>query len=151
MRASIVLPPGRLTFCATCEVALARLIDEVALVVLFVDAHGTPASRGEAPVPIEHRDGGGAFGMARAGDEVVQLYLMDQVSSVTRPVKELRGFARVTLKPGESTAVSFTLGPAELSLIDRRMHRVVEPGRFEIMVGTSATPTLTTTLDVFAR
>jgi len=85
---------------------------------------------------------------ARAGDEVVQLYIHDQVSSVTRPVKELRGFARVTLKPGESQNVSFTLGPEELSLIDRRMQRVVEPGRFDIMVGTSASPVLTATLDV---
>ncbi|HEY1305454.1 MAG TPA: glycoside hydrolase family 3 N-terminal domain-containing protein [Vicinamibacterales bacterium] len=88
---------------------------------------------------------------SRAGDEVVQLYIRDQVSSVTRPVKELRGFARVTLKPGESKNVSFSLGPEELSLIDRRMQRVVEPGRFDIMVGTSATPALTATLDVIAR
>ena len=87
----------------------------------------------------------------RAGDEVVQLYIRDQVSSVTRPVKELRGFERVTLKPGESKRVSFTLGPDELSLIDRRMRRVVEPGRFDVMVGTSATAILTGTLDVVAR
>jgi beta-glucosidase len=85
---------------------------------------------------------------SRTGDEVVQLYIRDQVSSVTRPVKELRGFARVTLKPGESQNVSFTLGPEELSLIDRRMQRVVEPGRFDIMVGTSGSPLLTATLDV---
>ena len=88
---------------------------------------------------------------ARPGDEVVQLYIRDQVSSVTRPVKELRGFARVTLQPGGATTVSFTLGSDELSLIDRRMQRVVEPGRFDIMVGTSATPALTATLDVVAR
>ena len=87
----------------------------------------------------------------RLGDEVVQLYIRDQVSSVTRPVKELRGFARVTLQPGASQTVRFTLGPEELSLIDRRMQRVVEPGRFDIMVGTSATPALTATLDVVAR
>jgi beta-glucosidase len=87
----------------------------------------------------------------RAGDEVVQLYIRDQVSSVTRPVKELRGFERVTLKPGESKRVTFTLGPDELSLIDRRMRRVVEPGRFDVMVGTSATAILTGELDVVAR
>jgi beta-glucosidase len=87
----------------------------------------------------------------RAGDEVVQLYIRDQVSSVTRPVKELRGFERVTLNPGESKRVSFTLGPDELSLIDRRMRRVVEPGRFDVMVGTSATAILTGALDVVAR
>jgi beta-glucosidase len=88
---------------------------------------------------------------SRAGDEVVQLYIRDQVSSVTRPVKELRGFERVSLKPGESKTVTFTLGHDELSLIDRQMHRIVEPGRFDIMVGTSATPSLTATLDVVAR
>jgi len=88
---------------------------------------------------------------SRAGDEVVQLYIRDQVSSVTRPLKELRGFERVSLKPGDSKTVIFTLGPDELSLIDRQMHRIVEPGRFDIMVGTTATPILTTTLDVVAR
>ena len=86
----------------------------------------------------------------RAGDEVVQMYIRDQVSSVTRPVKELRGFARVTLKPGEATSVRFTLGPDELSLIDRALRRVVEPGRFDVMVGTSSGTTLTATLDVVA-
>jgi beta-glucosidase len=101
---------------------------------------------GRTEVTVRVRNSG-----ARAGDEVVQLYIRDQVSSVTRPVKELRGFARVTLQPGESKSVSFTLGPDELSLIDRRMQRVVEPGRFDIMVGTSATPALTATLDVVAK
>ena len=88
---------------------------------------------------------------SREGDEVVQLYIRDQVSSVTRPVKELRGFERVSLKPGESKMVTFTLGPDELSLIDRRMQRVVEPGRFDIMIGTSASSLVTASLDVVAR
>jgi beta-glucosidase len=88
---------------------------------------------------------------SRVGDEVVQLYIRDQVSSVTRPVKELRGFERVTLEPGASKRVTFTLGPDELSLIDRRMQRVVEPGRFDVMVGTSSMTTLTAALDVAAR
>ena len=101
---------------------------------------------GRTEVTVRVRNSG-----ARAGDEVVQLYIRDQVSSVTRPVKELRGFARVTLQPGESTTVGFTLGPDELSLIDRRMQRVVEPGRFDIMVGTSSATTLTAALDVVAR
>ena len=87
----------------------------------------------------------------RAGDEVVQLYIHDVVSSVTRPAKELRGFERVTLKPGESKTVTFALGPAELSLIDRDMRRVVEPGRFDVMVGTSSTTLTTATLDVVER
>jgi beta-glucosidase len=87
----------------------------------------------------------------RAGDEVVQLYVRDVVSSVTRPTKELRGFERVTLAPGEQKTVTFTLGPAELSLIDRRMQRIVEPGRFEVMAGTSSRTQLTATLDVVSR
>ena len=87
----------------------------------------------------------------RAGDEVVQLYIRDVVSSVTRPTKELRAFERVTLPPGQHKTVTFTLGPAELSLIDRRMQRVVEPGRFEVMAGTSSRTQLSATLDVVAR
>jgi len=85
------------------------------------------------------------------GDEVVQLYVHDVVSSVTRPTKELRGFERVTLNPGEKKTVRFTLGPDALSLIDRQMKRVVEPGRFEVMVGTNPTELTTVTLDVTAR
>ncbi len=74
---------------------------------------------------------------SRAGDEVVQLYIRDQVSSVTRPVQELRGFERVSLAPGEKKTVTFTLGPEALSLYDERMVRVVEPGLFDVMVGGS--------------
>jgi beta-xylosidase len=69
------------------------------------------------------------------GDEVAQLYVRQDVSSVTRPVKELRGFRRISLNPGETKAVEFTLGPSELSFLNRDMHRVVEPGTFTIMVG----------------
>jgi len=74
----------------------------------------------------------------RAGDEVVQLYLHDRVASVTRPVKELRGFSRVRLKAGESKRVEFKLGPADLGFYDRDMKRVVEPGKFDVMVGASS-------------
>jgi beta-glucosidase len=88
---------------------------------------------------------------ARAGDEVVQLYVHDVVSSVTRPVKELRGFERVTLQPGQTKTVTFTLGPDALSLVNRQMQRVVEPGRFDIMLGTSSTKLATTSLEVVAR
>lgn len=88
---------------------------------------------------------------SRAGDEVVQLYIRDVVSSVTRPTKELRGFERVTLRAGETKTVTFSIGPDDLSLIDRRMQRVVEPGRFEIMVGTSSERLMTASLDVVAR
>ncbi|MCR4439520.1 MAG: glycoside hydrolase family 3 N-terminal domain-containing protein [bacterium] len=75
---------------------------------------------------------------SRAGDEVVQLYIHDVVGSVARPVKELKGFRRITLKPGENTTVTFRLGPPELSMLDRDLKEVVEPGTFEVMVGSSS-------------
>ena len=74
----------------------------------------------------------------RAGDEVVQLYIHDVVASVARPVKELRGFSRIRLKPGEAKRVDFKLGPVDLALYDRDMKRVVEPGKFDIMIGASS-------------
>ena len=85
------------------------------------------------------------------GDEVVQLYVHDVVSSVARPTKELRGFERVTLNPGETKTVTFTLGPDELSLVNREMKRVVEAGQFDLMVGTSSTQLTTVSLDVGPR
>jgi beta-glucosidase len=74
----------------------------------------------------------------RAGDEVVQLYIRDVAASVTRPVRELKGFQRVTLRPGEKRMVEFTLTPALLGLYNREMRFVVEPGEFKVMVGTSS-------------
>lgn len=71
----------------------------------------------------------------RAGDEVVQLYVRDDAASVTRPIKELKAFQRVTLKPGEKQTVRFTLSPDALALWDMKMQRVVEPGTFTIMAG----------------
>ena len=84
----------------------------------------------------------------RAGDEVVQLYIRDEVSSVTRPVKELRGFQRVGLNPGETKTVELPLGFEELSFLNKDMHRVVEPGTFDIMVGGNSTDFVKTTLNV---
>ena len=78
---------------------------------------------------------------ARAGDEVVQLYLRDDVASVARPVKELRRFRRITLRPGETRTVAFTLTSADLAFYDRSMHHVVEPGTFTVFVGTSSEST----------
>jgi beta-glucosidase len=74
----------------------------------------------------------------RAGTEVVQLYIRDVVSSVTRPIKELKGFKKVRLEPGESTTVTFDITPAMLSFYDVNMKYVVEPGDFSIMVGNSS-------------
>ncbi len=75
---------------------------------------------------------------SRAGHEVVQLYVRDDVSSVTRPVKELKGFRKVYLEAGKTTTVSFDLGPAALAFHDVAMREVVEPGEFTIMVGSSS-------------
>ena len=82
------------------------------------------------------------------GDEVVQMYVRQDVSSVTRAVKELRGFKRVTLNPGESRVVEFSVGPEELSLLNREMRRVVEPGTFTIMVGGNSAKLIETKLNV---
>ncbi len=86
-----------------------------------------------------------------AGAEVAQLYIHDEVSSVTRPIKELRGFRRIALDPGKTETVTFTLGPEELSFLDREMHRVVEPGTFDIMVGGNSVELIETKLNVVAR
>ncbi|HEU5124245.1 MAG TPA: glycoside hydrolase family 3 N-terminal domain-containing protein [Verrucomicrobiae bacterium] len=74
----------------------------------------------------------------RAGMEVVQLYIRDLVSSVTRPVKELKGFKKIELQPGETQTVALEITPASLAFYDVKMNYVVEPGDFEIMVGTSS-------------
>ena len=70
-----------------------------------------------------------------AGDEVVQLYLTDEKASTTRPVRQLEGFDRITLNPGESKEVEFTLEPRQFSIINNRDKRVIEPGYFTISVG----------------
>jgi len=103
----------------------------------------TIASAGRAEVTADVTNTGSV-----KGDEVVQLYIHQLVSSVTRPTKELRGFERVTLNPGEKKTVKFVLRPDELSLMDRQMKRVVEPGKFEIMVGTSSAQVITASLEV---
>jgi beta-glucosidase len=74
----------------------------------------------------------------KAGDEIMQMYIRDKVSSVTRPVKELKGFKRVSLKPGETKTVTFVIKPDLLAFHDINMNYVVEPGEFEIMVGNSS-------------
>ena len=71
----------------------------------------------------------------RDGEEIVQLYIQDEVASVTRPVKELKGFQRVALKTGERKTVEFIVKPEHLEFYNREMKRVVEPGWFKVMVG----------------
>jgi beta-glucosidase len=79
---------------------------------------------------------------ARAGTEVAQLYLRDDAATVTRPVRELRGFRRVTLQPGETNSVRWVLRSDDLALYDRDMRRVVEPGTFTLWAGGSSAATL---------
>ena len=73
-----------------------------------------------------------------AGEEVAQLYIHDRVASVARPVKELKGFEKFELQPGQSRTVEFTLTPAELGFYDNAGKFIVEPGEFEVMVGGSS-------------
>ena len=87
----------------------------------------------------------------RAGDEVVQLYIRDEVSRATRPVMELKGFRRITLAPGERRTVTFELGPEQLSYHGPDMKRVVEPGRFQVMVGGSSEAVKSVGLEVVGQ
>jgi beta-glucosidase len=70
-----------------------------------------------------------------AGDEVVELYLSDEKASTPRPIRELEGFSRVTLNPGESKVVEMNLEPRQFSIINNKEKRVIEPGYFTISVG----------------
>ena len=93
----------------------------------------TIAAGGAARVRCRVRNAG-----ARAGDEVVQLYVRDELASAARPVMQLAGFRRVHLAPGEEREVVFELPAEQLSMLDADMRRVVEPGTFRIMVGASS-------------
>jgi len=73
-----------------------------------------------------------------AGDEVVQLYLRDELASVARPVMELKGFQRINLEPGESRELRFAISPAMLTLLNKDLRPVIEPGDFRIMIGASS-------------
>jgi beta-glucosidase len=84
----------------------------------------------------------------REGDEVVQVYVRDLVSSVTRPVKELKAFQRVTLTPGETRTVSLDLTPESFAFWNIDMQFVVEPGDFEVMVGPSSVDLQTVRLTI---
>ena len=100
---------------------------------LKLSAEKIPAT-GQVSVSVDLTNAG-----QRAGDEVVQLYVHQVKSSVKRPVKELRGFQRVSLQPGEQKQVSFTLPAEQLAFWDERTHGfVVEPGAYDVMVGASS-------------
>lgn len=90
-------------------------------------------TQGEVHVSVDVTNTG-----KRAGDEIVQLYVKDLVSSVTIYETQLRGFERVSLNPGETKTVNFTLKPEDLELLDKNMHWTVEPGMFEVQIGASS-------------
>jgi beta-glucosidase len=90
-------------------------------------------SQGDVTVTVDVTNTG-----ARKGDDVVQLYLKDNISSVTTYEFDLRGFERIALAPGEKKTVQFTLHPDDLALLDRNMNWTVEPGKFTVMIGASS-------------
>ena len=90
-------------------------------------------TQGEIAVSVDIKNTG-----SRKGDEVVQLYVKDNVSSVITYDSQLRGFERVSLLPGETKNVKFILKPQDLELLDKDMHWIVEPGSFEVMIGSSS-------------
>lgn len=104
------------------------------------------AAAGDAKVSITVTNTG-----KRAGDEIVQLYIRDLVSSVTRPIMELKDFKRISLAPGESKTVEFVITHDKLSFLDLNMKNVVEPGWFDVMVGTSSVKYETAKLEVVAK
>lgn len=91
-------------------------------------------TQGDIQIKVDVKNTG-----TRKGDEVVQLYLKDFVSSVITYDYVLRGFERITLQPGETRSVSFTLHPNDMAILDKNMNFTVEPGKFQIMVGSSST------------
>ncbi len=87
----------------------------------------------------------------REGTEVVQLYIRDLVASMTRPVRELKGFARTTLKPGQSQAVSIRLRASDLGFYNHRMEYVVEPGSFKLWMGPNSAEGLTADFEIVGQ
>ena len=115
----------------------------------FDNLRVNPASiggAGETTVSVDVTNTG-----SREGDEVAELYIHQRVASVSQPVMQLRGFERVSLKPGESKTLVFKLTPHELQMLNRDMHEVVEPGTFDIMVGPSSDQTTSVPLQVVAE
>lgn len=93
----------------------------------------TPYSQSPVTVTVDVKNSG-----TYTGDEVVQLYIRDKVSSVITYDSQLRGFERISLRPGETKTVSFTLLPEDLQILDRQMQWTVEPGEFEVRIGASS-------------
>jgi len=83
-----------------------------------------------------------------AGDEIVQLYIHDEISSLVRPIKELKDFARIHLEPGKKKTVRFTITPAKLQFYNHEMKQIVEQGIFDIMVGPNSEKLDTVKLEI---
>lgn len=126
---------------------------------LYPFGYGLSYTRFEISAPVLQQARIGTGGSTRAqvqvrntgtvrGDEVVQLYIRDDVSSVTRPLLELKGFQRVTLEPGESRTVGFDIKPTDLWFYNADMKRVVEPGTFTILAGPNSVDLKQATLTV---
>lgn len=126
---------------------------------LFPFGHGLSYTRFELGAPVLSTSRIGPAGSVevsvavrnvgdRAGDEVVQIYLRDEVASVTQPLKKLVGFERVTLAPGETRTVTITLDRRAFAMWNREMREVVEPGRFTIMAGPNSVDLKTATLEI---
>jgi beta-glucosidase len=103
----------------------------------------TVSKHGEVTATVDVTNTG-----AKAGDDVVQLYIHDPVASISQPVRRLRGFQRVTLAPGQTLPVSFTLDASDWGFYDNRGKFVVEPGQIEVYAGDSSTATLKQTFTV---
>jgi len=103
----------------------------------------TISAQGKAKVSVSVTNSG-----SRSGDEVVQMYIHHPISSVVQPVIALRGFKRVHLDAGQSTTVSFDVGPEELSILDAQMKRTVEPGKVEVRIGANSVETTSVELTV---
>lgn len=102
-----------------------------------------PVGQGNVTVSVDVKNTGN-----RKGAEIVQMYIRDDYSSVTRPVKELKGFKKIWLDPGQPQTVSFTITPELLSFYDTNMKWIIEPGDFTIMVGTASDETQSIKLTV---
>ncbi|MGE9295700.1 MAG: fibronectin type III-like domain-contianing protein, partial [Puniceicoccales bacterium] len=108
-------------------------------------AKASIASGEKAKISLEITNTG-----ARTGEEIAQLYVRDEVSRFSRPVRELKGFAKVQLQPGESQTVTFELGPEELGYFSPQGEWLLETGDFTIFCGGDSTCTLSTTLTLTA-
>ena len=84
----------------------------------------------------------------RPGYEIVQLYLRDKFASISRPVKELKGFRRIHLNAGESKTVTFEITPELLKFYNNNLQHVIEPGEFDLMIGPNSRDVKTVTFNV---